>query len=131
MADEFVVVLHSERGVVAVTFRRVVATVQVLALAATILTSVLLARPAPSTGRVSSLGASVFAANCASCHGSDGTGVIGPDLTTGHVFERFDSRADMLEFVTQGFGKMPAMGERLEIGEIGAVADFVRNELGS
>lgn len=111
------------------TFRRIVAAVQVVAALLTLVTIVRLAAPAPAIG--AGLGAAVFGANCASCHAADGSGLVGPDLTTGHVFERFASRTEMMQFITNGFDKMPAMGERLTIGEIGAVTDFVRMELGS
>jgi len=34
-----------------------------------------------------------------------------------------------MAFVTEGFGEMPPMGERLGGGQIGAVTDFVRGQL--
>jgi mono/diheme cytochrome c family protein len=111
------------------TFRRLVTAVQLAAIAATVVTVAMLDTPPPAGSGPSSFGASVFAANCATCHGSDGIGLIGPDLTSGHVFERFDSRAAMMAFVTEGFGEMPPMGERISVGEIGAVTDFVRGQL--
>ena len=111
------------------TFRRIVSAIQVAALGYTIVTLAMLWAPPPDLPGSEGLGAAVFAASCASCHGADGGGSVGPDLTSGHVFERFDSRAEMMAFVSSGTGLMPPMGERLGVGEIGAVTDFVRNEL--
>lgn len=111
------------------TFRRLVSMVQVIAVGLTVATAAMLAAPSPVGQDTTTLGATVFARDCASCHGTNGTGLVGPDLTNGHVFERFVSRAEMMRFITEGFEKMPAMGERLTAGEIGAVADYVREEL--
>jgi mono/diheme cytochrome c family protein len=111
-------------------FRRVVNLVQVLVAVATLGTVVLLGAAGPAaTTTGATVGGGVFAASCAGCHGADGKGGVGPDLTSGSVFERFAGRAEMIEFVTTGSGRMPEFGERLSVGEIGAVVDFVRNDL--
>ena len=70
-------------------------------------------------------GAAVFASNCAVCHGADGTGGTGPDLTslTGLTKER------VIDQVTNGGASMPPFGDQLSADEIGAVADYVVGDL--
>jgi mono/diheme cytochrome c family protein len=108
-------------------FKRIVDVLQAVVLGAFALTVFMLAKPAPSSS--ASLGETVFAATCAACHGAGGEGLVGPDLTSGQVFNRFEDRAEMIEFVGTGSGEMPPMGGRLDVGEIGAVVDFVRRQL--
>jgi mono/diheme cytochrome c family protein len=68
-------------------------------------------------------GAEVFAANCASCHGRDGGGGIGPNL------QDVDDTALVVTTVSNGRGSMPSFGSRLDEAEIEAVADYVANDL--
>ncbi len=70
-------------------------------------------------------GAQVFATVCSACHGADGTGNTGPDLT---------SRANLtkeriVDQVTNGGAKMPPYGSKLSPDEIGAVADYVLSDI--
>lgn len=68
-------------------------------------------------------GASVFAENCAGCHGEDGHGGPGgPDLTTMPLAQTEDGAVQQ---VTNGGGGMPAFGEQLSEEEIANVAAFV------
>ncbi|MEN0062238.1 MAG: cytochrome c [Myxococcota bacterium] len=67
-----------------------------------------------------SIGAQVFAANCARCHGNNGEGGIGPKLA-GRALIPFD----VIGVVTNGQGTMPAFGNVLTIDEIDSVAFFV------
>ena len=68
-------------------------------------------------------GKTVFAENCAGCHGEDGLGgPAGPDLTTMPLAQ---TEEGTIEQVTNGGGGMPAFGEQLSEEEISNVAAFV------
>lgn len=71
-------------------------------------------------------GAEVFANRCASCHGSDAGGALGPKLSEGRVVERFPDIADQIAVIAEGQGGMPAFGDRLSEAEIQAVAEYLR-----
>lgn len=76
-----------------------------------------------ASGGDSAAGASVFAENCAGCHGETGKGGAGgPDLTTMPLAQ---TEAGTVEQVTNGGGGMPAFGEQLSEQEISDVATFV------
>jgi cytochrome c551 len=68
-------------------------------------------------------GAAVFADNCATCHGDDGGGGIGPNL------QGVGNRDFVVTMVTNGGGGMPSFEGQLDDDEIEAVADYVTNEL--
>lgn len=108
---------------------RVVNGVEYVAVALAAITVLMLFRSPPPNPAGTSFGAQVFGANCAVCHGPVGQGDIGPDLTSGNLLDRFDSREEMIAFIRSGSGEMPAFGDRLSAGEIGAVVDHVRNAL--
>jgi mono/diheme cytochrome c family protein len=74
-------------------------------------------------------GATVFADNCAGCHGGDGTGGIGPRLAGGRVVAQFPDPVDQIAVVTGGRGGMPAFGEKLSEEEIAAVVEYTRTVL--
>jgi mono/diheme cytochrome c family protein len=74
-------------------------------------------------------GAPIFAAECAQCHGDDGGGGIGPQLSDGAVVDAFPDAADQVAFVTEGGGGMPAFGNRLDPEEINAVVAYTREQL--
>lgn len=63
-------------------------------------------------------GESIFADNCAGCHGADGSGGTGPDLTGE------SDVAEMTSYVTDGEGGMPAFGETLTEQEIADVVAY-------
>ena len=70
-------------------------------------------------------GAQVFATTCAGCHGADGTGGSGPDLTT-----RTDlTQQRIVDQVTNGGPRMPSYAGTLSEGEINAVADYVLSDI--
>ena len=77
-------------------------------------------------------GRTVYAANCARCHGGDGVGrttlgemVEAPDLTDARwQGRRGDAR--MISSVTRGRGQMPAFGKKLSKDEIAAAVAYVR-----
>ncbi len=74
-------------------------------------------------GGSSADGAALFTSNCSGCHGADGTGVSGPNITGE------DNRAAMIAIVTNGEGGMPAFGSTLSGAEIEAIVDYVINDL--
>lgn len=72
-------------------------------------------------------GESVFAENCAGCHGEDGHGGPGgPDLTTMPLAQ---TEEGAVQQVTNGGGGMPPFGEQLSETEITDVAAFVVHEV--
>lgn len=71
----------------------------------------------------------IFESNCAGCHGADGTGNTGRDLTD-IALEQPD-RSVHITSVTEGIRNMPAFGERLSADEIDAVVSYVRLEFAS
>ena len=74
-------------------------------------------------------GAALYADNCSSCHGDDGTGGFAPELGGGAVVEAFPDEAEQAEVVASGRGGMPAFGDRLTADEIAAVVEFTRTGL--
>jgi len=76
-----------------------------------------------ASGGDAAAGTSVFAENCAGCHGEDGHGGPGgPDLTSMPLAQ---TEKGTVEQVTNGGGGMPAFGEQLSEQEISDVATFV------
>ena len=68
--------------------------------------------PATKPGQVGplQLGAQVFSANCAVCHGAGGGGGVGRPLSNGDVVATFPDIAGQLEFVAVGSDGMGAPG---------------------
>lgn len=77
-------------------------------------------------GGVVEQGAQVFATRCASCHGADGRGLIGPNLTDLYQLHG-STRMDLFTTVKNGVPgtAMPAWGEQLKPGDVFAAATFV------
>ncbi len=73
------------------------------------------------------LGRSIFAANCATCHGSAGTGAIGYPNLTDDIWHWGGSADDVLHTVLEGRNaQMPAWKGTLEsMGGPGAVEDVI------
>jgi len=86
--------------------------------------------PAGTGGSAAVSGAEVYAQNCASCHGSEGEGGIGPQLA-GVVAERYPDINIHVLVVEQGRRAMPSFGSKLSADQILAVVTFQRDELGS
>jgi len=104
--------------------------------------------PAAAAGSVAGfsytdLGARVYAANCAACHGAQGTGVPGvfPPLAGDPVVTASDP-VPQIRIVLRGLGgktigesnyaaRMPAFGARLSDAEIAAVIDHERSSWGN
>jgi cytochrome c oxidase cbb3-type subunit 3 len=72
------------------------------------------------------IGATVFQANCVSCHGRSGEGFAGPNLTDSKYIH-VRKISDIPEIVKNGRanGAMPAWGNRLTSNEIVLVASYV------
>lgn len=85
-------------------------------------------RSAPATGL--ELGQQIYDRSCASCHGDEGQGGVGPQLGGGAVAERIPDPADQERIVAEGRNTMPAFGRRLSSEEIAAVVRFTREKLG-
>lgn len=74
-------------------------------------------------------GAVIYAGACASCHGADGGGGIGPALSGGAAVEAFPDVADQITIVSEGQGGMPNFDESLSPEEIEAVVVYTREDL--
>lgn len=72
------------------------------------------------------VGASVFDGQCKSCHGADGSGLVGPNLTDDY-YKNVKKITDLLTVVENGAaaGSMPAWRSRLHPNEIVLVAAYV------
>jgi cytochrome c oxidase cbb3-type subunit 3 len=72
------------------------------------------------------VGASTFATNCVSCHGRQGEGISGPNLTDDHYLN-VKQIVDIAKVVAGGAknGAMPAWGNRLHPNEVVLVAAYV------
>lgn len=69
----------------------------------------------------SDLGQQIFVGACSKCHGPQGEGLIGPAFTAAAV-----SDADAVaEVVRNGRGKMPAIGEGWDDGQMKALTDYL------
>jgi cbb3-type cytochrome c oxidase subunit III len=76
------------------------------------------------------VGASVYAKNCAACHGAGGTGGIGPALA-GNPHVNIADPSTMLTTIVRGRNLMPSWRGQLSAGDIAAVATFVRASWGN
>jgi cytochrome c551 len=73
-------------------------------------------------------GAAIYSANCAVCHGADGSGGVGPDLRGIGQMHTVD---ELIAVITNGRGAMPAWRDRLSAAQIRAVATYVSQIPGS
>ena len=109
--------------------RRIVNVVEVMALACAVVFVVLLFTNEgdnASTAAADTVGARVFAANCARCHGADGNGGLGPKLAGGAIVRLYPRIPDQAAVVTDGRGGMPSFGGVLTPAEIQAVVRYTR-----
>jgi mono/diheme cytochrome c family protein len=76
-------------------------------------------------------GQATFATYCGACHGPEGAGLVGPNLTDS-VFIHGGTRADIVRTLMNGVGDkgMPAWGAILPPADIEAVADFTVSLIG-
>jgi cbb3-type cytochrome c oxidase subunit III len=76
------------------------------------------------------VGASVYAKNCAACHGANGIGGIGPALAENpHV--NIGDPTNMLTTILQGRSLMPSWRGQLSASDIASVATYVRSSWGN
>jgi len=74
----------------------------------------------------SRVGSGIFAGNCASCHGSKGEGLVGPNLTD-EFYKNVKTVTDVHTVIVEGAanGAMPAWQNRLHPNEAVLVASYV------
>lgn len=113
-------------------FKRIVTAVEiVVAIGAAVFVILLFANEPGSGGGGASgngapTGASLFSSNCATCHGSDGSGGVGPQLSDGKSAQAFPDVADEIQVVTNGRNGMPPFGNQLSAAEISLVVEYTR-----
>jgi cytochrome c551 len=106
-------------------FRKLVNVVEVVAAIGVVVTVVALFANEPDSGStaLATPGAQIYAA---SCHGADGGGGFGPQLSGGAAAKRFPDVADQIKFVTNGSGSMPSFGGRLSAKQLRQVVEYTR-----
>lgn len=109
------------------TFKKVVAWVEALAVAAVAVFVIMLF--ANDGGGAASAGADIFSSTCARCHGADGEGGIGPALAN-LVAKKYPDIEDQIAIVAGGKGTMPGFAGDLSDKEIGQVVEYTRTDLG-
>ena len=74
------------------------------------------------------VGQSLFATNCISCHGKDGQGLVGPNMTDDY-YKNIKTLGDFGKVIQNGAanGAMPSWKNRLASTEIVAAAVYVAN----
>lgn len=87
--------------------------------------------PRPATGPLYDVGAALYKAKCASCHGQDGSGNTPAgkklkvrDLRAPDVQKQAD--AQLAAMIAQGKGKMPSFEKRLSKEEISQLVTHIR-----
>lgn len=78
------------------------------------------------TKKTGVIGAAIYRANCVSCHGKDGEGVVGPNMTDDY-YKNVKQITDIPQVVTNGAagGAMPAWKNRLNEKEIIIVSAYM------
>ncbi|HUF84894.1 MAG TPA: cytochrome c [Acidimicrobiia bacterium] len=109
--------------------KQIVAGVEALALLAIgVFVLMLFANEPGGRGSAGDPGAEVYSSSCATCHGSDGGGGVGPRLAGGAVVDAYPNVADEIAVVTDGTsGGMPGFGDRLSAEEIEQAVEYTRN----
>jgi cytochrome c oxidase cbb3-type subunit III len=76
-------------------------------------------------------GESTFKTHCQSCHGSDGGGLVGPNLVD-YQWKNVQHVEDIIRVINQGAGNnaMPAWQQKLDPREITIVSAYVASRLG-
>ena len=112
-------------------FKKIANVIEVLALVGAVVFVVMLFANEPGGGSGASGGSpgqQLFAANCATCHGADGQGAVGPQLA-GTVTKRFPNVDDQIALVSNGTGGMPSFKSKLSAKEIQEVVEYTRTGL--
>ncbi|MGB7344196.1 MAG: cbb3-type cytochrome c oxidase N-terminal domain-containing protein [Pirellulaceae bacterium] len=78
------------------------------------------------------VGKSVFRANCISCHGREGEGKVGPNLTD-EAFKNVKTLGDIAKVINNGAGNgaMPKWSNRLHVNEVVMVSAYVASLRGT
>jgi cytochrome c oxidase cbb3-type subunit 3 len=78
------------------------------------------------------VGKSVFRANCISCHGREGEGKVGPNLTD-EAYKNIKTLGDIAKVINKGAGNgaMPKWSHRLHVNEVVMVSAYVANLRGT
>ena len=77
-------------------------------------------KSAPTTTEPTVDGSPLYAQNCSKCHGATGVEGRAPNLAKGDF-----TKAEVIDKVTNGSGRMPAFNDKLSAKQIDAVAQFV------
>jgi mono/diheme cytochrome c family protein len=86
-------------------------------------------QPATVTVAADADGATIYAANCATCHGDQGQGGYGPKLGGGAVKANYPDNADQIAVIADGRNLMPSWSSKLTADQIEAVALYTREDL--
>jgi mono/diheme cytochrome c family protein len=114
-----------------VGFKRVVNLIEVLTLVTAFAFVIALFANEPGGGGGAAQGApghDVYLDNCATCHGQEGEGGVGPKLA-GEVSKVFPNASDEVKVVEDGRGRMPSFKSRLSADEIREVVEYTRTKL--
>lgn len=78
------------------------------------------------------VGKQVFKSNCATCHGRDGEGQVGPNLTDEN-YKHIRDVGDIVKVILKGANNnaMPAWEEKLDVNEVVMVSAYVANLRGT
>jgi cytochrome c551 len=68
-------------------------------------------------------GEALYSDECASCHGGDGGGGLGPSLQD--LESSFPDQSEVVAIVTDGSGSMPGFGDDLSAEEIDAIVAYI------
>jgi mono/diheme cytochrome c family protein len=111
-------------------FAKIVNAAELLTAVGVVVVVIFLFANEPGSVGASGPGAQIFQSNCASCHGANGEGGIGPKLAGGAVVTDFPYEQNQIAFVTKGRGGMPAFGGTLSPQQLKQVVDYTRTGLG-
>ncbi len=86
----------------------------------------------PEQSKWLAVGEAIFQTNCVSCHGRDGSGISGPNMTD-DVYKNIKQLSDIPHIVKEGANKgaMPAWGNRLQQNEVVLVSAYVASLRGN
>lgn len=72
--------------------------------------------------------AALFSGNCASCHGEDGSGGLGSNLTSSNAYKHGRNADGIRASIADGRGEMmPAFGGQFSAAQLDALTDYCLN----